>query len=149
MIPQRPNDQLLSLVHRERQRLEDKLIAVTIDNYSRESVTLAPDDPAEPRIDPTPRPIFDRLCDPPLEKIEIQILAPPRESPGDDLRFAVVNRAADQAVSSVLQRNNVAICRTSERLQHFTAENPVVPMENPRAGFDDDSCHEERVNGDR
>ena len=143
-VLQRLDDQALSQVHPQRQRLQDRVIAVAIDDHARQSIALAPDDAAKSRIDPAPLPILHGLRDPALEKIEIEVLPPPRESPGHDLRFAVVNRAADQVISSVFQRNDVAIRRISERLQNFAGKHPIVPVQNSRARFDDEAGHGKR-----
>jgi len=64
----------------------------------------------------SPRPVFGGLRDTALEEIEIEILSLSRETPGDDLRFGIVNRTANQTIASVLKRNHVAIRRFSENL---------------------------------
>jgi hypothetical protein len=117
------------------------VLAIAIDDHSRQTVALAPDDAAQPRIYFPPFPVCHGLPDPALEKIEIKILPPPRKTPGYDLRFAVVDRAAQQPILAILQGNHVAISRISERLQHLAGKNPVVPVQNSRARFDDDSSH--------
>jgi hypothetical protein len=89
------------------------------------------------------------LRDPALEKIDIQILPPPGKPPGHDLRFAVVNRAADQVISSVFQRDDVTVGGTTEDLQNFAGKHPVVAVQNARARFYDEAGHGEKVNGDR
>ena len=139
---QRLDDQLLPHVHRERQRLQHELIAVAIDDHARQSVALAPDHSAQPRIHAATRAIFHRLCDAALEKIEIERLFPARETPRHDLRFAVVDRAADEVILAVLQRDDVAIGGIAERLQHLAGEDPVVAVEDARARFDDEAGHE-------
>src|SRR5205085_8374938 len=65
-----------------------------------------------------------------------------RKAAGNDLRFAVVNRAADQPVFSVLQRNDIAIRRVAENLQHLAREHPVVSVQNARPRFDYESGHD-------
>ncbi len=97
----------------------------------------------------SPRPVFGGLGDAALEKIEIEVLPLSRETPGDDLRFGIVNRTADQTIAPVLQRNHVAIRRLSEDFQHFAGKNPVVPVQNSRARFDDDSSHKVGANVQR
>ena len=43
------------------------------------------------------------LRNPPLKEIEIEVLAPPGKAPGHDLRFAVINRAAEQSILAILK----------------------------------------------
>ena len=64
------------------------------------------------------------------------------------MRFAVINRAANQMIFSILQRNDVTIDGISERLQDLTGEYPIVPMQDSRARFYDEASHDGRVNGD-
>jgi len=66
-----------------------------------------------------------------------------RETPRDDLGFRIVNRASNQTVASVLERDNVAIRRVSENFQDFAGKDPVVSVKNSRAGFDDQSSHDD------
>ena len=89
------NDECLSKVHRQRQSLQNHLVAVAIDDHAGQTVALAPNYAAQPRIDTSPRAIFNRLGDSALEKIQIEVLSSPRKAPRHDLRFAVVDRAAD------------------------------------------------------
>ena len=51
----RLNDQIFPHVHRQRERLQDEMIAVAIDDHARQSVALAPDEAAKSRIDSAPR----------------------------------------------------------------------------------------------
>ena len=67
----------------------------------------------------SPRPVFGGLRDAALEEIEIEVLPLSRETTGDDLRFGIVNRTANQTIAPVLQRNDVAIRRFSENLEDF------------------------------
>src|SRR5262249_50534306 len=71
-ICQRPNDQILPLIHRQSQRLQNQMIPIAIDNHPWQTVTLAPDQPAKSRIHVPPGAILDRLTDPAFEKIEIE-----------------------------------------------------------------------------
>ncbi len=146
-IFQRPNDQLFSLIHREGERLQNEMVAVAIDDHAGQPIALAPDQPAKSRIDPAPRPILDRLRDSALEKIEIELLFPAREPPGHDLRFRVVDRAPDQMVATVLERDDIAVVRRAENFQDFPAEHPIVSVENPRARFNDESAHRLSLTG--
>ena len=67
----------------------------------------------------SPRAVFGGLGDAALEEIKIEILPLSRETPGNDLRFGIVNSTANQTIAPVLQRNNVAIRRFSENLEDF------------------------------
>jgi hypothetical protein len=65
--------------------LQDEVIAVSIHDYSRQPVALAPNQPAQTQIDSTPGAVLHRLADAPLEKIEIEILFSSRKTARDDL----------------------------------------------------------------
>jgi phosphoribosylaminoimidazole-succinocarboxamide synthase len=138
------HDHCLSKVHRQRQGLQNQIVAVPIDDHPGQSVALAPNDAAQPRIDTSPRAIFDGLHGPPLKEIEIEVLAPAGKTSCHDLRFAVVNRAPDQVILPVLERNDIAIGRAAENLQHFAREHPIVPVQNARPRFYDKSTHAEQ-----
>src|SRR5205807_7744111 len=94
-IDNRSDEQLFSLVHRERQRLEHEIIVVAVENHTRQAVAFAPNDPSQFWIDLPPVAILICLCDSPFKKIEIEVLPLPREAPRDDLRFGIVDRASD------------------------------------------------------
>jgi hypothetical protein len=125
------------------------MILVAIDNYTRQPIALAPDDAAKPQIDSTPLPVLQGLRDPALEKIEIEVLPPPGKSTGYDLRFAVVNGAADQVISSVFQRDDVTVGGSPKNLQDFAGKHPVVPVQDSGARFYNKTRHGKKVNGDR
>jgi hypothetical protein len=59
-------------------------------------------------------PIFDRLRNPALEKIRIQILPVPREPAGNNLRTGIENAHAEELVAPVLDRNDISIRRRAE-----------------------------------
>jgi hypothetical protein len=126
--------------------LENEIVAVPINDYSRQTVALAPNDAAQTPNEATPRPIFRCLANPALEKIQIEILFPPRKSARHNLRLAVVNRAPDQVIFPVLEGNHIAVSRVPENLQHFAREHPIVSVENPRPRFDDNPRHEQVMN---
>src|SRR6266446_1833011 len=87
------------------------------------------------------RAVFRRLCNPSLKEIEVKILFSPRETSGHDLRFRIVDRAADQMILAIPKRDHVAVRRTSKNLQHFAGKNPIVSVQNSRTWFDDNSTH--------
>src|SRR5712692_11622209 len=144
----RVQDRVFPHVHRERQRLQYETITIAIDNHSRQSIAFAPDDAAKLRIDSASRSIFGGLGDAALKKIEIKILFAARETPRHDLRLAVVNRAANQVILPVLERNDITIRRMAERFQHFTRKNPIVSMQNARSRFYNQTSHEGMSNGE-
>lgn len=76
-----------------------------------------------------------------MKEVEIESLFAPGKPASHDLRLRVVNRAADQVIPAVLKRNNVPILRFPEGFQDFAGKNPVVPMENASARFDDKAGH--------
>src|SRR5215471_8584782 len=94
-IDHRLHNQLFSLIHRQGQRLENKKVAVAIEDHAGKSVAFAPNDAATPRINLSPVTVFVCLRDAAFEKIEIKILALPGKTAGDDLRFRIVDRAPD------------------------------------------------------
>ncbi len=127
-VDNRRDDQRFAQIHRHGEGLEHEIVAVAVENYPGKPVALAPDDSTQRRIDLSPVAIVRRLRDPAFEKIKVEVLTLPRKSAGHDLGFGIVNRAPDQFVAAVLKRNNVAIGRSPENLQHFAGEDPVVSM---------------------
>ena len=117
------------------------LVTVAVDDYAGQSVALAPNQAAKSIVYSAPFTIFGRLRDPAFEKIEIKVLLPSREAPRHNLRLGIIDRAADQMIAPILERNNVAVRRFTENLQHFAREYPIVPVENAGPRFDDDSSH--------
>ena len=92
----------------------------------------------------------DRLLDATLEEIRVKILAASREAPRHDLRFAVVNRAAEEVILAVLERDDIPIGGVAEHLQDLAGENPIVAVQDAGARFDDEAGHErERENVER
>src|SRR6266513_623279 len=135
------HDQFLSKVHRQRERLQHEIVAVTIDDHARKTVAFAPYQAAQFCVDVSPVPVFGSLLDAAPAKIEIEILPSSRETARNDLRFRIVNRAPNQMIFAVLERNHIAIRGISENLEHFAGKHPVVPMQNSRSRFDDNACH--------
>jgi hypothetical protein len=140
--PYRRHDQIFSQVHRERKRLQNKMIAVPIDNHAWQTVALAPDNTTQRWIDVSTIAILGSLLNSPPEEIVIKILPPPREPARDNLRFRIVNRAADQVIFPILKGDNVAVGRISKNFKHFTRKHPVMSVQNARAWFNNDSGHE-------
>ena len=146
---QRLDDEIFAPIHRQRERLQDKMIAVAIDDHAGQTIAFAPDQPTELRIHSAARAIFHRLREPARKKIRIEFLPASRKTPGDDLRFGIVNRAAEQPVFSVFQRDDVAVGWIAKDLQHFAGENPIMAMEDAGARFDDEAGHVGRQNVER
>jgi hypothetical protein len=86
-------------------------------------------------------PIFRRPCDSPLEKIEIEILPAVGKTARHNLRLRIPDRAPLISGLPILNRNDVAVSRIAENLQHFARENPVVAMQNPRSRSNYNSSH--------
>ena len=61
------------------------MIAVTIEDYARQTVAFAPDDASQFWIDPAPVAVLRCLGNPALEKIEIEVLLSPRKPARHDL----------------------------------------------------------------
>src|SRR5262245_43095450 len=139
----RVHDQTFPHVHRERERLQDEMVAVTIDDHTRKTVAFTPHHAAQLCIDISSIAVLGSLLDTPTEKIPIKILASPRETPRNNLRLGIVDGASNQMVFAVLERNHIAIRGFSENLEHFAGKRPVVSMQNSRTRFDDDPCHTE------
>jgi hypothetical protein len=117
------------------------LLAVSIENYAREAIALAPDNAMQLGIYFSSLPIFRRLRNSPLAKIEIEILAAVRKTARHNLRFRIPDRAPEHSISPILDRNNIAIGGITEDLQHFARKNPVVSVQNSRPGSNDYSSH--------
>ena len=139
------SDQILSHVHRQRERLQNEIVAVTIDDHARQTVAFAPHNAPQFWIDTSPVAIFGSLRDAALEEIQIEILSSSRKTARDNLRFRIVNRAPNQMIAAILERNHVAVDRISENLQDFAGKHPIVSVQNSRARFDDDSSHKSKA----
>src|SRR6478672_4572817 len=98
-------DQILSHVHRQRERLQHEIVAVTIDDHAWKTVAFAPHHAAQLCIEVSPVPIFGSLLDAAPEKILIKVLPSSRETARNDLRFRIVNDAPNQMIFAVLERN--------------------------------------------
>src|SRR5438128_11752048 len=85
--------------------------------------------------------IFRRSPNSSFEEIEIEILPPVRKTARHNLRFGIPDRAPKHPVPPVLDRNDVAIGRVTEDLQHLAGKNPVVSVQNPRPRSNDNSSH--------
>ena len=121
--------------------MQNKIIAIPINDQPGQPVALAPNQAAESRVQAATRSIFDRLRDSALEEIEIEILFPAREPARHDLGFRIIDRAPDQVIPPVLERNDVAVVRPAEDLQDFAPKDPIVPVQNARARFHHQSGH--------
>ena len=121
--------------------MQNRAAAIAIHNHPWQPIALAPDHATQPRIHSAPYSIFCRLRDPPLKKIQIEFLFSSRKSPRHDLRFAVINRAPDQPVFSILERNHIAVRRVAKDLQHLARKHPIVPVQDASARFDNKSGH--------
>src|SRR5205823_9014306 len=74
------HDQILSHIHRQRERLQDEIVAVTIDDHARKAVAFAPYHAAQLGIEVSPVPVFGSLRDAAPKKILIKVLPSPRET---------------------------------------------------------------------
>ena len=79
-----------------REELAHEVVPVAVHDEPRQPVALAPHEARGRRGDAALPAILHRLRDAAAEKISIQILPLPRETPRDDLRLRVVERAAEQ-----------------------------------------------------
>src|SRR4051812_26042715 len=136
-------DRILSHVHRQRERLQNKIVAITINDHPRKTVAFAPHHAAQLCIDVPPVSIFRSLLDTASEKILIKILSSPRKTARNNLRFGIVNGASNQMIFAVFERNHVAVGGISKNLEQFAGKYPVVSMQNSCPRFDDDASHEE------
>src|SRR6266581_3106840 len=132
---------MLSHVHRQRERLQNEMIAVAIDDHAGKTVAFAPNDAAQVWIDISPVAILGRLCDAASEEIKVEVLPAPRETARHNLRFRIVNGAADEAILTVLERDHIAVRGISKNLQDFTGKHPIVSVQYSRTRFDNDSWH--------
>src|SRR5262249_48624166 len=134
-------NQILSHFHCQRQGLQNEMIAISVDDHTGNTVTFAPYNATQFWIDMSPVAIVGSLRDAAPEEIKIKILPPPREAARDNLRFGIVNGAADQAILTVLERDHIAVRGISKNLQDFTGKHPIVSVQHPRARFHNDSGH--------
>ncbi len=79
------------------------MIAIAIDDHAGKSIALAPDDAAKLQIDTSSRSVFGGLRDTAAKEVQIEVLFPPRETSPHNLRFRVINRAADQMIPAVFE----------------------------------------------
>src|SRR5205085_2450204 len=86
-IDRRSSDKILSHIHPERECLQNEMIAVTIDDHTRQTVAFAPHNAAHCRIDMTPVAVFRSLRNAATKEIRVQILSSPRKTTRDNLRF--------------------------------------------------------------
>src|ERR1044071_8670512 len=97
-------------------------------------------------MDISPVAILCRLRDAAPKEIKVEILPAPGETARYNLRFRIVNGAADQAVLAVLERDHIAIRGISKNFQDLTGKNPIVSVQNSRTRFDNDSGHRKAEN---
>src|SRR5260370_2283492 len=98
------------------------MFSVTIDDYSWEPIALTPDNAAKPWIDMSSRAVFGRLCNPSLKEIKVKILFSPRETPRYNLRFRIVDRAADNMILAIPNQTHPALRCPSTHLQTFPVQ---------------------------
>src|SRR6476660_2855857 len=91
----RLHNRILSHVQRQCERLQNEMIAVAIDDHAGKTVAFAPNDATQIWIDVSPVAILGSLRDAALEEIKVEILPPPGETARQNLRFRIVNGAAD------------------------------------------------------
>src|SRR5438552_12844239 len=105
----RLDDQIFPHIHRQGERLHDKMLTIAIDDEAGQSIALAPNHAAKFCIDLSTRPVFRRLSDATFKKVEIEILFPSGKTPRDNLRLRIVNRASNQMIFAIFERDHVAI----------------------------------------
>ena len=100
------SDQVFALIHRQRQGLQCHIVAIAVDDDSREAIAFAPNDPAQFWTDAGEfLPVLDRPLDPPHEEIAIEHLFPSGKTTRDDLRLRIVDRRAQHPVSLICEGN--------------------------------------------
>ena len=65
------SDEILSHVHPKRERLQNEMIAITIDDHARQTVAFAPHNTAQFRIDISPVAVLGSLRNPAPKEIRI------------------------------------------------------------------------------
>ena len=140
-------DEVLALVHREGERLQDGAVAVAVEDQARQSVAFAPDFAAGAGVESEFVAVFARHRDAAAEEVGVEVLALTREAAGGDFRAAVVDGAAEKAVALVFQSDDGAVLRLSGDLEHFVVVDPIVSVENARAGADNDARHALSIRG--
>jgi len=89
----------------------------------------------------SPITLFICLGVPAFTEIKVEILPSSGKTARNDLRFGIVNGATDQMIAAIFERDHIAVGRFPENLEHLAGINPVVPMQNSRSRFDDNSRH--------
>ena len=138
---QRVADDFFAQIHRQRQRLDGKVVAVAVDDQAGQAVGFAPDETGKRFIDVGALAQVDRLADAAGEEVEVEILFAAGKAAGDDLRHRIVDRRAERAVAEILERDNVARLWIAEGFFDLGGVNPLVTVKNACSGCDDDACH--------
>ena len=76
----RSHDRILPHLHRARERLQNEMIAIAVDDHAGETVAFAPHNSAQFWINISPVTILGSLRNAAPEEIEIEILPPARET---------------------------------------------------------------------
>ena len=143
----RVGDEFFALVHGEGQRLQDRAVAIAVENKAGQSVAFAPDLAAGTRVESELVAVFRGHGDAAAEEVGIEVLTLARKAAGRDFRAAVVNGAAEKAVALVFEADNRAVFGFAGDLEDFVVVDPIVPVEDACAGADNDRCHGVRMGG--
>src|SRR5438132_5072251 len=125
--------------------MQDKLLAVSIENDAGQSVALAPDNAMQLGIYLPSLAIFRRSRNSSFEEIEIELLPPVRKTARHNLRFGIPHRAPHHSIAPILNRNNIAIGWITEDFQHLAGKKPVVSVQNSRSRSNDNSSHRAKL----
>jgi len=143
------DEEVAALVHGEREGLQDEVVEVAVDDDAGQAVGFAPDEAAEAGIDGEALAEGGGLVEAAEEELAVEGLAAAGEAAGDDLGGGVVDGGAEEAVPSVLERDDFAGLGVSEGLEDFAGVDPLVAVKDAGAGFDDESGHGRKTGGRR
>ena len=134
-------DLLFVEIHGKRQRLEHDGLSIPVGDHAGQPVAFAPDHAPQIAAATRPLAVFDRLGDPPPEKVGIQILPPPGIPSHHNLRAGIINANPEQMVAPVFDRDDLAVFRIAERFQDLGRINPVVAVKDARPRTNNDAAH--------
>ena len=142
-LVQRLHDHVLTLRHAERERLQHQKIAVAVHDHAGQTVGLAPDEAAQAQIDSGGLARLHRALDASREEVLVEVLAAVGEKAGADLRFGIVNGAAERLSAHILQAHHISRLRITGAFLDFGGIDPHVTVKEACAGLDDECGHEQ------
>ena len=120
------------------------MFAVLVDDDTGEAIGLTPDEATEIWVDPEALAVGDGLADSAGKEFLVKLLEAAGNSSSDNLGIWIVDAAAQGAVLEILEGDEVSWLWISKSFLDIGRVNPFVAVENPGAGFDNETCHGQR-----